>query len=197
MHRHAATLLELQRRDMDYRDELIRRGTLGNGYDPGMAKIHADNADALARIIDDLDGFPTVDIVGPEASAAAWLVVQHAIGSPDFMRRCRDLLATAVATGTGDAVQLAYLTDRIAVFEGRPQRYGTQFNWDAAGELSPQGVMHEAAVDARRRSLGWPPLVEQTRLMRERAARAGEHPPEDQAVRRAAYVEWLEEVGWR
>ena len=197
MHRHAATLLELQHRDLDYRDELIRRSTLGDGYDPGMAKIHADNADALARIIDNLGGFPTTDLVGPEASAAAWLVVQHAIGSPDFMRRCRDLLATAVAAGTGDAVQLAYLTDRIAVFEGRPQRYGTQFDWDAAGELSPRGVIDVAAVDLRRGALGLPPLAEQTKIMRERAARDGERPPEDGAARRAAYEGWLREVGWR
>jgi hypothetical protein len=39
--------------------------------------------------------------------------------------------------GDAPALQAAMLEDRIRAFEGRPQRYGTQFDWDANGEPSP------------------------------------------------------------
>jgi hypothetical protein len=51
--------------------------------------------------------------------------------------------------------QPAYLEDRILCCEGRAQRFGTQFDWDENGELSPQPIEDEHNVDLRRRSVGW------------------------------------------
>jgi hypothetical protein len=85
------------------------------------------------------------------------------------------------------------LDDRIRVFEGRPQRYGTQFDWDDAGRLTPLPIEDEAEVDARRARMGLDPLSEAT--ARHRAS--GERPPADPAARRAAQDAWYREVGWR
>ena len=61
------------------------------------------------------------------AADAAWLMAQHAIHDPEFQRECLGLLEAAVWQGEASPRNLAYLTDRVLVHEGRPQRYGTQF----------------------------------------------------------------------
>lgn len=189
----AARLLELQAKDLDYRDRLIATDRLNDGYDPDMEAIHLENATELQEIVNDI-GYPTTDKVGKKASAAAWLIVQHAISAPDFMCRYAEHLARAVNDGEASAIQLAYLQDRIAVFSGQPQLYGTQFDWDDNGQLSPNPYDDRALVDARRKQLGMNTLAEQTEVIRN--APGNESPPSDLAARKASYEAWRQRVGW-
>ncbi|MEM9835893.1 MAG: DUF6624 domain-containing protein [Bacteroidota bacterium] len=191
----ASTIIRLQAADLALRDELIARGELEGGYHPEMEALHHRNASELDEIINAI-GYPTVERVGAAASDAAWLVIQHAIGRPDFMRKCARLLAEAVDHGQAQARNLAYLTDRIAVFEGRPQQYGTSFDWDEHGQLSPQPYDDLGKVNQRRQSLGMNTLEAQTQLIRQRNREEGGGPPPDLAARRAAYEAWRREVGW-
>lgn len=190
----ARQIIALKDADLRLRDRLLAEGRLNDGYDGDMANLHRRNADQLRDIVENI-GLPTAERVGRDASAAAWLVAQHAIGSPDFLRYYARLLCEAAATGKADPVHLAYLTDRIAVFEGCPQRYGTQFDWDDKGELNPHAYDDRTLVDERRRELGLPPLKEQTKLLRGRED--NRVPPGDLRERRAAYEAWREQVGWR
>ena len=57
-------------------------------------------------------------------------------------------------------LEVAMLEDRIRTFEGRPQRYGTQFDWDEHGHLSLLPLEDPAGVDARRRAIGLGPLAQ-------------------------------------
>ena len=82
-------------------------------------------------------------------------------------------------------------------FEGRPQVYGTQYEWGEDGQLGPYPVEDVAGVDERRRSVGLWPLDENTRRMREDVARSGEAPPEDLAGEQRKMEEWARSVGWR
>ncbi len=132
----AEKIIRLKKRDESLRSELIIKGSLSDGYDPEMEALHNSNAKELSQITETI-GYPTSEKVGEKASAAAWLVIQHAIGQPDFMKKAARLLETAVNDQKADPIGLAYLTDRIAVFEGKPQRYGTQFDWDENGEMKP------------------------------------------------------------
>jgi hypothetical protein len=52
----------------------------------------------------------------------AWLVLQHAIGSPDLQRWALPLLRAAAERRDVPASEVAMLEDQICVFEGRPQR---------------------------------------------------------------------------
>jgi hypothetical protein len=90
-------------------------------------------------------------LVGEEGSIAAWVIAQHLDHDPALQRRCLELLERAVAAADADAESLAFLTDRVLVNEGRPQRYGTQ----GAGAVTPAD---RARVNANRRVLGLPPL---------------------------------------
>lgn len=98
-------------------------------------------------------GRPTRELVGPDAQAA-WLVAQHAISLPDDERKCSEILAHAFAVGQVPAWQMAMLLDRIRTFEEQPQAYGTQFDWDDEGKLSPVFIENRDGVDQRRLDVG-------------------------------------------
>ena len=66
-------------------------------------------------------------MVGGDGEHAAWLLAQHADSDPEFQRICLDLVTQAVACGEALPTELAYLTDRVLLAEGKPQEYGTQF----------------------------------------------------------------------
>jgi hypothetical protein len=67
--------------------------------------------------------------------AHAWLLAQHAAMQLDFQRRVLGLLTAAVAAGEATPRQLAYLTDRVRLLEGREQICGTRLIGDEEGRL--------------------------------------------------------------
>lgn len=191
----AKNIIELKNADLALRDELIQRGRLSEGYDEEMKALHNRNAIALNAIINYI-GYPTITKVGKEASEAAWLVIQHAIEQPQFMKRCVQLLQTAVRENEADPKSLAYLTDRIAVFEGKPQSYGTQFDWDENGDLSPNAFDNLLEVNKRRKMLGLNTLEEQTELIRRNARNENQYAPKNFEERKREIEVWKKSVGW-
>ncbi|MBC6996247.1 hypothetical protein QWY85_19525 [Neolewinella lacunae] len=191
----ANSIIAMRDSDLQLRDQLIQRGQLGEGYHPAMAALHDHNAMQLNDLMEAI-GYPTAAKVGQEASEAAWLIIQHAIGQPAFMRASAQRLAEAVHDEQADPISLAYLTDRIAVLEGKPQLYGTQFDWDENGALSPNPVDDATAVNQRRARLGLNSLEAQTLLMQKRVRDENQSPPQDFAKRKREMDEWRKRVGW-
>ena len=191
----AETIIGLQNADFELRDKLIYKGQLGEGYNQEMAQLHNHNADELDKIIE-IIGFPTVEKLGNEAAYAAWLVIQHSIGKPAFMKKCALLLERAVKENKADPRNLAYLTDRIATFENKPQLYGTQFDWDDNGELSPNHFDDIKKVNQRRKSIGLNMLEEQTEIIRKQAVNEKHSAPKDLLKRKNEMEEWKRSVGW-
>lgn len=181
--------------DLRVREELRREGSLFAGYHPRMEAVHQGNGARLSRILD-VHGWPGPALVGADGARAAWLVLQHAIGDPPLMRRGLALLRQA-PPGEVPALDLAMLEDRILALEGRGQRYGTQFDWDAQGELSPVPIDAPDMVDQRRAGIGLGPLAEAIQRRRAEAAEAGERPPIDRPARQREMAAWLMRVGWR
>ena len=190
-----ARLLEMDAEDARLRAELAAGGAFYTGYDPRMAALHAANAHALEAALD--EGWPGASRVGEAGAEAAWRIAQHAIGLPQFQRRCFALLQEAAARGETPAWQAAYLDDRIRTLEGRKQIYGTQFDWDERGEMSPLPIEDEAHVDERRARLGLMPLADAIVEHRNVAAQSGEFPPPDGALRQKEFEAWARQVGWR
>ncbi len=188
-------LLSMAAEDERVRTELARDGTLFDGYHPGMREVHERNADRLAALLEQ-HGWPTRALVGEDGVQAAWLVAQHAISRPALQRQALALLRAATSTGEVPAAQVAMLEDRIRCNEGRPQRYGTQFDWDEQGRLSPLPIEDEAGVDARRREVGLGPLASEVERRRERARREGDRPPRDWHARQREIEDWRRSVGW-
>ena len=189
-------LLAMAGEDLRVRAELASDGSLFDGYHPRMRAVHDANAGRFAAILGEW-GWPGEPQVGREAAEAAWLIVQHAIAQPALQYRALQALREAVARGEAPVLHAAMLEDRIRTLEGGPQRYGTQFDWDEAGRLSPLPIEDRDTVEERRRAVGLGPLEEAVRAQREAARAGGERPPRDWTERQRAMEQWLCEVGWR
>jgi hypothetical protein len=188
-------LLALIAEDERVRAELAADGSLYQGYHPRMAGVHKRNAARVGALIAE-HGWLGRSLVGEDGAAAAWRIVQHAIGSPQLQRAALPLLREAIARGEAEPWWAAMLEDRICAFEGRPQVYATQFDWDDAGQLNPYPpVADPDGVDARRAAVGLEPLAETVSQMR--AAMANQRPPADLAARRQEMESWARSVGWR
>ena len=187
-------LLALIGEDDRVRSRLAADGSLFEGYHREMQAVHEANASALKAILAE-HGWPTEALAGADGAEAAWRIVQHAIGLPDFQRTCLARIEAAAAAGEIPAWQPAYLGDRIRTFEGRPQLYGTQFDWDEQGLMSPLPIEEPENVDRRRAAIGLPPLAEAT--AHQRRGSAAEQRPQDLAARRREMEEWAVKTGWR
>ena len=119
---------------------------------------------------------------------AAWLL-NHG-DAPAEARRAHELAREAAGRGHAPARWLAAAAyDRWCMYEGRPQRFGTQ--------LVPDGVrirlwdVDPATTDAERAAWDVPPLAEQQRRA-ERLSRTEAQPPMEDAPAwlRAALARW-------
>lgn len=191
----AEKIIELKNSDLTLRDKLLQSGQLSEGYNEEMKELHNKNAKILNDIIDKI-GYPTIDKVGKEANEASWLIIQHSIGQPKFMRKCAELMESAVRDNKADPKSLAYLTDRIAVFEEKPQLYGTQFDWDEYGNLSPNPFDDLKKVNERRKSIGLNTIEEQTEIIRVQVKSENQSPPKDFEKRKQEIEQWKKNVGW-
>jgi hypothetical protein len=99
-----------------------------------------------------------VDVIGDQCNTALFMVIQHA--DPPVREKYLPVIREAVKEGRAQPRHLAMLEDRVAVYRGRKQRYGTQLRWDLrvnAFRLAP--LEDPDHVDERRRSVGLPPLA--------------------------------------
>jgi hypothetical protein len=106
-------------------------------------------------------------LVGADGAMAAFLIVQH---TPDaeFRKSSLESLQKAVKDGEARGDQLALLTDRFLVSEGKPQRYGTQTKVTKDGKFEMPPIEDEANVDKRRAEVGLGPLAEYVEMMRQK-----------------------------
>ena len=189
-------LLAMAGEDGAMRERLVADGSLFDGYNPLMAIVHRRNGDRLSEIVE-AHGWPGRSLVGEDGADAAWLVLKHAIGDPGLQRRCLPLLELAAAGGEIPPWHFATLLDGIRFYEGRPQVYGSMFDWDEDGELAPWPIEDADQVDQRRALVGLPPLAEQIQSVRMAAGAEGDRRPADPAARRREADEWARSVGWR
>ena len=130
-----------------------------------MIEADAQNTRWLDEIIKE-HGWPTKSFVGEDGAQAAFLIVQHS-PAPQFQKKCLELLRLAVSQNEADIINLAYLTDRLRIFEGKPQIYGTQGQPDTTGVIIPSPIEDEEHVDERRKSIGLEPIEEYFKGMNE------------------------------
>jgi len=146
---------------MAKRDQTMRTKAMSDMslWDESLDKKHTE---ALKRIIKQY-GWPTIALVGQEASNDAWLIVQHADHDPKFQEQCLGLIKSLPKQEV-TLSNVAYLEDRVRVAQGQPQLYGTQF--DQPGEnFGPKVVEDWDRLDTRRSAMGLQPFEEYRKLM--------------------------------
>ena len=182
--------MQMDEHDQAVRAELAADGSLFQGYHSRMAAVHDANAARLGAIIAD-HGWPAEPLVGTDGARAAHRIAQHSINHPEFMRECRRLLDEASMKGEVPRWQFAYIDDRIRVFEGLRQLYGTQWN-DGPDGPEPYTIEDPDHVDERRAALGLPSLEE----LRASAPREWKWDPETARRLKEKELEWRRAVGW-
>ena len=157
----------------ELRSELLRRAekdqAARGGPEPDtetMASVDGENLPWLRDLVAEV-GWPGRSMVGEDGAHAAWLLAQHADQDPAFQRRCLDLMTEAVKRGEATLGELAYLTDRVLLAEGKPQEYGTQMTGREEGWV-PRNLRDQGTVDQRRAAMSLGPLHENIALMARR-----------------------------
>lgn len=186
-------LLAMRAEDLRVREELAQSGELGGSYVPRMEGVHVRNAQRLKEIIDE-SGWPDEQLVGEDGAEAAWFIAQHAIGFPDFQRMCLAWLQRSADEARVRRWHAAYLEDRVAMYEGRPQRYGTQWVDDAVdGRTRPWKLADPERVNELRAEAGLSPMPPIP-------GRGPELPSEQQQAiveNQRWWEDWLSGKGWR
>ncbi len=142
----------------------IARGFMAGASAHGSAKeqvqqlngTDADLTSQLKSIITD-HGWPTISLVGIEASNAAMLILTHT-ADHDWQVQLLPQLEQLADAGKIDAAPLALVIDKQLVAAGRLQRYGTQFKF-VNGHMAMYAVEDPAGLDALRARAMLPPMA--------------------------------------
>jgi hypothetical protein len=122
-------------------------------------QVDQDNTLWLKAELDRRKAWPGMSELDQQGANNIWLLVQHADRSPGFQKYVLELMTPMVTAGEVLRVNYAYLYDRVAVHDGRPQRYGTQMDCSGPeGGPGPMGGLEDPAnVDALRAGMGVAP----------------------------------------
>ena len=141
-----------------------------------MMKIDESNTGKLKAIIKK-HYWVTKDLVGVKGVEAAFLVIQH---SPDVAFKVKMLpyLKQSYLNGEGvSGQQVALLTDRVLIAQGKKQIYGTQADV-SEGKVVFSPIEDETNVDIRREEMNMPSLDFYLKIM-EKMYGIKEHPEID------------------
>ena len=147
--------------DQALHDELVAMAKRDQAGRSGGEDLEGDLARTgrLQQIITG-HGWPTTDLVGRDGADAAWLIAQHSDADPAFQARALALITAAAEAGQASWGNVAYLSDRVRVGQGRPQTYGTQIRCGPAGPEPSTPIEDAATVDERRATAGLEPLAD-------------------------------------
>jgi hypothetical protein len=187
------TLEELFLKDEELRAKLIKSGELFSGYHPKMEELQIENGKKLQVLIEKY-GWPVSEKYGNDIEHAAWMITMHAISLPELQKQVLALLKADPIRNTSP--ECAMLEDRILVFSGRKQKFGTQFDWDENGLLHPFPIENPEDVDNKRKQVGLEPLELKVQKLRECAIIEGENPPLDLTKHTDLREQWMLRVGW-
>lgn len=129
-----------------------------------MERIDRENMRLVASLL--RDGLP--EGLAAESYDAVWLIIDHA--PLKEQKKFLPLLREAAGRDVISAYKLATLEDRVAMYEERPQRCGTQsYQTNVGGEtvIYVWPVAHPERLDSLREAIGTCPMAEYVRLLEE------------------------------
>jgi len=166
--------------DAAYRAELLKmrdqdqraRGMGPDAKSKGHVEIATNLAEIDAALTSELKldvqakGWPTIALVGIEASNAAMLVLTH---TRDHVWQASliPMLINLADEKKIDGSSLALVIDKELVFEGKLQRYGTQFKQMDDGTIAMYGVEDPGGLDRERAEVMLPPIDVYKQMMAE------------------------------
>lgn len=123
-----------------------------------MQKLPVTDAELTAELkqIVQQKGWPTIAMVGIDASNAALLILTHTADHA-WQLQLLPQLEQLADTHKIDPSSLAFVVDKELVAEGKLQRYGTQFKY-INGAMAMYGVEDPGSLDQQRARALLPPI---------------------------------------
>lgn len=154
-------LQEMVKIDQEIRFKIMNSSAFPNMDESAkleLEKISKENIKYVKQILNKYD-WVTISEFDKEADCNAWLLVQHADDDIEFQKSILAKLEKLYLLKETSSVNYAYLYDRVAINEGKPQRYGTQGNV-INGTWVVYLLEDQDNLDLRRKSVGLPPFQE-------------------------------------
>ena len=160
-----------------------------HAYDPGMRQIHEDNA-AYAKECVNKYSLSALMNDSREVAEAVFILIQHAISMPDFMK---SMLVLFQEVTPSQPVYVAYMTDRILSMSRRPQQYGCTYDYDESGQMVMYWVTdNKEVINERRLAIGLSSVEENEQRFINRPPMT----PEAAREYLDRQHQWLIETGW-
>lgn len=139
--------------DLSDLPEVERRQVQG-AMDAEVRRLSNENVQALDAMVP-AEGWFSTAVYGEEAATGAFMIVQHA--DTDLQKRFLPAIEAMSERGEASRSFYALMYDRVAVAEGRLQRYGTQMQC-VNGRMQPFPTEDPEQLEARRAPMGfrWP-----------------------------------------
>lgn len=151
-----AQLAEMMRTDQAARSKGWPHLKRGQTRRETMASVDAENVEKLRKIVKSI-GFPSAAEVGRNGVEAFFLVSQHAVSDIPLMKHVLSLSKPLLENGDLAPVYYALLTDRLKVFDGQCQLYGTQ-SWASNGQQFLYPIQDSPHLNERRRQMLMAPV---------------------------------------
>ncbi|WP_454887364.1 DUF6624 domain-containing protein [Sphingomonas oryzagri] len=132
---------------------------IGAEIGPKMNAIDDYTTAELKRIVPK-NGWFSNSMYGKQITHGAWLIAQHS-SDTSFMNYVLEQMKSRVTKGDVDGKDFALIYDRVKVYQGLPQRYGSQFAC-RDGLLTLEPIEELSTVDAQREKIGWSQTLAET-----------------------------------
>jgi hypothetical protein len=124
--------------------------------------VDKPNTQRLEEIVKTI-GVPNAKMVGRDGVEAFYLVLQHS-QSIELKKKSRKGLRKAFKSKVLSPMDYANFSDRLLVNLGKPQVYGSNFEFKE-GKLVLSRTKDIKNLDTRRKKLGLPPIAEYARVL--------------------------------
>lgn len=133
------------------RNKIFSKSSISEEDRKSLADFDEKSTEFIKNVVNEIS-LPTITKVGKKASYNAWLLVQH---SRDLKFQKSYLGLLKQNEKDINPANIAYLEDRVLMYEGKPQIYGTQFVLNKkTGKMEPHTIRDAANVNERRSKYG-------------------------------------------
>ncbi len=99
--------------------------------------------------------------IGEEGASDFWISIQHADNDVEFQQEMLEAMQKEIENGSQDKYHYAMLEDRVNVNLGKPQRFGSQLEYNELGQAIPKnGLVDSANVEVLRAEYDMPTFKE-------------------------------------
>jgi hypothetical protein len=155
-------LLQMQQEDETFRSTMIKTPENEKEIQPFQEAFDKKLAAELKDIVQKY-GWPTIRLVGYEASHAAMRILNHS-QDRDFQKELVPQLQKMVEQDEIAGFELGLIIDKLLRSEGKPQLFGSQFRVE--GEyIAMEPVEDPEHLDQRRAQYLLPPILEYIKMI--------------------------------